>query len=96
MAGAGGVPAALSGAEEAAPREGAGLLVAPGAELDKARGAVSSTSDIFFSLDERVRNVRKLSISSFEYPNSAYAISSSLTAVFILRTWSTANPRPST
>ena len=38
MAGAGGVPAALSGAEEAAPREGAGLLVAPGAELDKARG----------------------------------------------------------
>ena len=39
MAGAGGVPAALSGAEEAAPREGAGLLVAPGAELDKARGA---------------------------------------------------------
>ena len=38
MAGAGGVPAALSGAEEAAPREGAGLLEAPGAELDEARG----------------------------------------------------------
>lgn len=46
--------------------------------FDKSRGEVSTSSDIYFSLDERVKNVRQMSIASLEYPNSAYAISSAL------------------
>lgn len=46
--------------------------------FDKSRGEVTSSSEIHFSLDERVKNVRQMSIASLEYPNSAYAISSAL------------------
>ena len=46
--------------------------------FDKSNGEVSSTSELSFSLDERIKNVRKVSIASLEYPNSAYAISSNL------------------
>ena len=46
--------------------------------FDKSNGEVTSTSEISFSLDERIKNVRKVSIASLEYPNSAYAISSNL------------------
>ena len=46
--------------------------------FDKSRGDVTSSSEIYFSLDERIKNVRKMSIASLEYPNSAWAISSAL------------------
>lgn len=46
--------------------------------FDKAMGDITSTSDMTFSLDERLKNVRRLSLSSLEFPNSAYAISSAL------------------
>lgn len=46
--------------------------------FDKARADITQTSDINFSLDERLRNVRRVSLASFEFPNSSYAISSSL------------------
>ena len=44
--------------------------------FNKATGDVTSTSDMFFSLDERIKNARKVTLSSFEFPNSAYAVSS--------------------
>lgn len=46
--------------------------------FDKAMGDITSTSEMTFSLDERIKNVRKISLSSLEFPNSAYAISSAL------------------
>lgn len=46
--------------------------------FDKAMGDITSTSEMTFSLDERLKNVRRLSLSSLEFPNSAYAISSAL------------------
>lgn len=44
--------------------------------FNKSTGDVTSTSDMFFSLDERIKNARKVTLSSFEFPNSAYAVSS--------------------
>lgn len=46
--------------------------------FDKAMNDVTATSEMTFSLDERLKNVRRLSLSSLEFPNSAYAISSAL------------------
>ena len=46
--------------------------------FDKRSGEVTETGDIFFSLDERVKNVRKLTLSSFEFPNSSYSVTSKL------------------
>ena len=46
--------------------------------FDKATGKATETDDMFFSLDERVKNARKMTLSSFEFPNSSYSITSKL------------------
>ena len=46
--------------------------------FDKARSDLTTSSEINFSLDERLRNVRRISLASLEFPNSSYAVSSTL------------------
>lgn len=43
--------------------------------ISKVTGEVTATNSLTFSLDEKIKNVTKIALSSLEFPNAAYAIS---------------------